>query len=36
MIEDDDAFDPVPLAMAICFVCALGILVAAFITWMIS
>ena len=32
MIDDDD-FDPVPLALAICFVCALGILVAGFLAW---
>ena len=33
MIEYDDAFDPVPFALAICFVCALGILVAGFMAW---
>lgn len=30
----DAAFDPVPLAQAICFVCALGILITGFLAWM--
>jgi len=34
MIEDDD-FDPVPLALAICFACALGLLVAGVIAWLV-
>lgn len=31
---DDDAFDPVPLALAIIFVCGLGILIAGFLAWL--
>lgn len=33
MIPDED-FDPVPLALAICFVCALGMLVVGFMAWL--
>lgn len=33
MIPDED-FDPVPLALAICFCSALGILVAGFMAWL--
>ena len=35
MITDDD-FDPIPLALAICFVCGLGILVFGFMAWLAS
>jgi len=33
MIEDEDAFDPVPFALAICFVCGLGIIITGFLAW---
>ena len=33
MIEDDDAFDPVPLALTIIFVCGLGIFITGFLAW---
>jgi hypothetical protein len=33
MIDDEDTFDPVPFALAIIFVCALGILIAGFLAW---
>ncbi|MEN9903420.1 MAG: hypothetical protein RL651_2084 [Pseudomonadota bacterium] len=33
MIEDDDTFGLVPFALAICFVCALGILITGFLAW---
>jgi len=32
MIDDDD-FDPVPLALAIIFVCGLGIIIPGFLAW---
>lgn len=33
MIEDDDIFDPVPLAMAIIACCAIGLAVTGLLAW---
>lgn len=35
MIEDDDVFDPVPLAMAIIACCAIGLAVMGLLVWVI-
>lgn len=35
MIQDEDAFDPVPLALAIIACCAIGLAVMGLLVWVI-